>query len=106
MKLSQLLSVDGMVRCYASAREYRGLVEDSPRVSNVILFPIETHIHLDGYINKQSIQFWALENPSFTIVNPVHPEGVTVRCALLSIRTFGSMFIDGAFTCYVCQYAE
>jgi hypothetical protein len=101
MQLSQPLSEDGIVRCYSSAREYRGLLEDSPRVLNVVLFPIETHFPLDGYINKQRIQFRALENPGFTFANPMLPEGITVWCAFSSIRTFGPIFINGAVTCDV-----
>jgi hypothetical protein len=72
------------------------LLEDNSGVLNVAWFSDEVHIHLDGYVNKQNIQFWASENPWLTVANPLHPERVTVWCALLIVGIFGPLIIDGA----------
>jgi hypothetical protein len=47
--------------------------EDNPGVVNATRFSNEAHFHLDGYINKQNVRFWASENPRFTVANSLHP---------------------------------
>ncbi|GFT64600.1 transposable element Tc3 transposase [Trichonephila clavipes] len=50
------------------------------------LNPIETvheaHFWLNGYVNKQNCRIWSQANPQVYNETPLHPEKLTVWCAL------------------------
>ncbi|GFT63218.1 hypothetical protein TNCV_4747141 [Trichonephila clavipes] len=46
-----------------------------------ILFSDEAH-WLNGYINKQNCRIWSEANPQVYVETPLHPEKLTVWCAL------------------------
>ncbi|GFS50791.1 hypothetical protein TNCV_4847151 [Trichonephila clavipes] len=47
-----------------------------------ILFSDETHFWLNGYVNKQNCRIWSEVNPQVYVETPLHPEKLTVGCAL------------------------
>ncbi|GFU57412.1 hypothetical protein TNCV_3635881 [Trichonephila clavipes] len=47
-----------------------------------ILFSDEAHFWLNGYVNKQSCRIWSEANPQVYVETPLHPEKLTVWCAL------------------------
>ncbi|GFV08306.1 hypothetical protein TNCV_327401 [Trichonephila clavipes] len=47
-----------------------------------ILFSDEAHFWLNGYINKQKCRIWSEANPQVYVETPLHPEKLTVWCAL------------------------
>ncbi|GFV71688.1 putative DD41D transposase [Trichonephila clavipes] len=47
-----------------------------------ILFSDETHFWLNGYVNKQNCRIWSESNPQAYGETPLHPEKLTVWCAL------------------------
>ncbi|GFW65797.1 hypothetical protein TNCV_586231 [Trichonephila clavipes] len=47
-----------------------------------ILFSDETHFWLNGYVNKQNCRIWSEANPQVYVETPLHPEKLTVWCAL------------------------
>ncbi|GFU49742.1 uncharacterized protein TNCV_2930281 [Trichonephila clavipes] len=47
-----------------------------------ILFSDETHFWLNGYVNKQNCHIWSEANPQVYVETPLHPEKLTVWCAL------------------------
>ncbi|GFX47189.1 transposable element Tc3 transposase [Trichonephila clavipes] len=47
-----------------------------------ILFSDETHFWLNGYVNKQNCRNWREANPQVYVETPLHPEKLTVWCAL------------------------
>ncbi|GFX98754.1 uncharacterized protein TNCV_1503311 [Trichonephila clavipes] len=47
-----------------------------------ILFSDETHFWLNGYVNKQNCRIWSEPNPQVFVKTPLHPEKLTVWCAL------------------------
>ncbi|GFV43877.1 DUF4817 domain-containing protein [Trichonephila clavipes] len=47
-----------------------------------ILFSDETHFWLNGYVNKQNCRIWSEANPEVYVETPLHPEKLTVWCAL------------------------
>ncbi|GFT77070.1 hypothetical protein TNCV_1099461 [Trichonephila clavipes] len=47
-----------------------------------ILFSDETHFWLNGYLNKQNCRIWSEANPQVDVETPLHPEKLTVWCAL------------------------
>ncbi|GFX79556.1 hypothetical protein TNCV_825451 [Trichonephila clavipes] len=47
-----------------------------------ILFTDEAHFWLNGYVNKQNCRIWSEANPQVYVETPLHPEKLTVGCAL------------------------
>ncbi|GFU52960.1 uncharacterized protein TNCV_1142531 [Trichonephila clavipes] len=47
-----------------------------------ILFSDEAHFWLNGYVNKQKCRIWSEANPQVYVETPLHPEKLTVWCAL------------------------
>ncbi|GFV65862.1 uncharacterized protein TNCV_1828321 [Trichonephila clavipes] len=47
-----------------------------------ILFSDEAHFWLNGYVNKQNCHIWSEANPQVYVETPLHPEKLTVWCAL------------------------
>ncbi|GFT24213.1 uncharacterized protein TNCV_2064421 [Trichonephila clavipes] len=42
----------------------------------------EAHFWLNGYVNKQNCRIWSEANPQVYVETPLHPEKLTVLCAL------------------------
>ncbi|GFX59948.1 DUF4817 domain-containing protein [Trichonephila clavipes] len=47
-----------------------------------ILFSDEAHFWLNGCVNKQNCRIWSVTNPQVYVETPLHPEKLTVWCAL------------------------
>ncbi|GFW99054.1 transposable element Tcb2 transposase [Trichonephila clavipes] len=47
-----------------------------------ILLSDEAHFWLNGYVNKQNCRIWSEANPQVNVETPLHPEKLTVWCAL------------------------
>ncbi|GFS48994.1 DDE superfamily endonuclease [Trichonephila clavipes] len=47
-----------------------------------ILFSDKAHFWLNGYVNKQNCRIWSEANPQVYVEIPLHPEKLTVWCAL------------------------
>ncbi|GFU58076.1 DUF4817 domain-containing protein [Trichonephila clavipes] len=47
-----------------------------------ILFSDAVHFWLNGYVNKQNCRIWSEANPQVSVETPLHPEKLTVWCAL------------------------
>ncbi|GFV52066.1 uncharacterized protein TNCV_1324191 [Trichonephila clavipes] len=47
-----------------------------------ILFSDEAHFWLNGYVNKQNCRIWSEANPQVYVETQLHPEKLTVWCAL------------------------
>ncbi|GFV96335.1 retrovirus-related Pol polyprotein from transposon 412 [Trichonephila clavipes] len=57
-----------------------------------ILFSDEAHFWLNGYVNKQNCRIWSEANPQVYVETPLHPEKLTVRCALWAGGIIGPYF--------------
>ena len=57
-----------------------------------ILFSDEAHFLLNGYVNKQNCRIWSEENPHETLETPLHPQKLTVWCALWAEGMIGPDF--------------
>ncbi|GFV54625.1 transposable element Tc3 transposase [Trichonephila clavipes] len=57
-----------------------------------ILFSDEAHFWLNGYVNKQNCRIWSEANPQVYVETPLHPETLTVWCALWAGGIIGSYF--------------
>ncbi|GFU76015.1 transposable element Tc3 transposase [Trichonephila clavipes] len=77
-----------------------------------ILFSDEAHFWLNGYVNKQNCRIWSEANPQVYVETPLHPEKLTVWCALWAGGIIGPYFFkndeghnfqqDGA-TCHTAR---
>ncbi|GFY05166.1 DUF4817 domain-containing protein [Trichonephila clavipes] len=47
-----------------------------------ILFSNEARFWLNGYVNKQNCRIWSEANPQVYVETPLHPEKLTLWCAL------------------------
>ncbi|GFV20315.1 hypothetical protein TNCV_4140781 [Trichonephila clavipes] len=56
------------------------------------LFPDEAHFWLNGYVNKQNCRIWSEANPQVYVETPLHPEKLTVWCALWAGGIIGPYF--------------
>ncbi|GFX59233.1 hypothetical protein TNCV_4304651 [Trichonephila clavipes] len=50
-----------------------------------ILFSDEAHFWLNGYVNKQNCRIRSEANPQVYVETPLHPEKLTVWCALWAV---------------------
>ncbi|GFV58054.1 uncharacterized protein TNCV_538671 [Trichonephila clavipes] len=50
-----------------------------------ILFSDEAHFWLNGYVNKQNCRICSEANPQVYVETPLHPEKLTVWCALWAV---------------------
>ncbi|GFV37018.1 putative transposable element [Trichonephila clavipes] len=57
-----------------------------------ILFSDEAHFWLNGYVNKQKCRIWSEANPQVYVETPLHPEKLTVWCALSAGGIIGPYF--------------
>ncbi|GFX65429.1 putative transposase [Trichonephila clavipes] len=57
-----------------------------------ILFSDEAHFWLNGYVNKQNCRIWSEANPKVYVETPLHPETLTVWCALWASGIIGPYF--------------
>ncbi|GFV47991.1 transposable element Tc3 transposase [Trichonephila clavipes] len=57
-----------------------------------ILFSDEAHFWLNGYVNKQNCRMWSEAIPQVYVEAPLHPEKLTVWCALWAGRIIGPYF--------------
>ncbi|GFU99910.1 transposable element Tc3 transposase [Trichonephila clavipes] len=59
-----------------------------------ILFSDEAHFWLNGYVNKQNCRIWSEANPQVYVETPLHPEKLTVWCALWAARAIIDLLKD------------
>ncbi|GFV15911.1 uncharacterized protein TNCV_988941 [Trichonephila clavipes] len=57
-----------------------------------ILFSDEAHFWLNGYVNKHNCRIWSEANPQVYVETPLHPEKLTVWCALWAGGIIGPYF--------------
>ncbi|GFT13581.1 putative DD41D transposase [Trichonephila clavipes] len=57
-----------------------------------ILFSDEAHFWLNGHVNKQNCRIWSEANPQVYVETPLHPEKLTVWCALWAGGIIGPYF--------------
>ena len=63
-----------------------------PDFHKQIFFSDEAHFWLNGYVNKQNCRIWSEDNPQVYVKTPLHPEKMTVWCALWAGGIIGPYF--------------
>ncbi|GFT96028.1 uncharacterized protein TNCV_313141 [Trichonephila clavipes] len=57
-----------------------------------ILFSDDAHFWCNGYVHKQNCRIWSEANPQVYVETPLHPEKLTVWCALWAGGIIGPYF--------------
>ena len=65
-------------------------------------FSDESHIHLNGYINRQTTLFLGFERPDDIIQKPLHSAWVTIWCAVSGYGTLGPYFVEDGAQPHLC----
>ena len=60
---------------------------------DLLMMSDEAHFHMNGFINKQNFRHWATENPQIMQEKTLHPQRVTVWCAIMHDRVIGPYFL-------------
>ncbi|GFV48407.1 hypothetical protein TNCV_3026771 [Trichonephila clavipes] len=55
---------------------------DRAKLASLLTTSDEAHFWLNGYVNKQNCRIWSEANPQVYAETPLHPEKLTVWCAL------------------------
>ncbi|GFX59409.1 uncharacterized protein TNCV_4793451 [Trichonephila clavipes] len=68
----------------SSQHEQSQIFEDDCEIVFNFVYVIsdEAHFWLNGYVNKQNCRIWSEANPQVYVETPLHPEKLTVWCAL------------------------
>jgi hypothetical protein len=61
---------------------------------NIVRFPDEAHLHLDGVVNKQNVLLWTPENPRVIHENVHHAPRITVWVAISSHGLLWPIFFE------------
>lgn len=69
-------------------------LENDEHFYRKILFSDEAHFWLNGYVNKQNCRIWSDENPHEILQTTLHPDKVTVWCAIHAGGVIGPYFFE------------
>ncbi|GFV73580.1 uncharacterized protein TNCV_1269601 [Trichonephila clavipes] len=90
---SDLFSVCGLAIHQNDHQTRRRFVEWAQNeIHKRILFRDEAHFWLNGYVNKQNCRIWSEANLQVCVETPLHPEKLTVWCALWAGGIIGPYF--------------
>ena len=64
------------------------------QISSVTSFSDESHIYLNGYINRQTTRFLGFERPDVVVQKPLHSARVTIWCAVSGHGILGPYFFE------------
>ncbi|GFW71193.1 DUF4817 domain-containing protein [Trichonephila clavipes] len=78
----------------------RALLEEWDRILQLVINGLidsmpqsdEAHFWLNGYVTKQNCRIWSEANPQVYVETPLHPEKLTVWCALWAGGIIGPYF--------------
>lgn len=77
-------------------RKVLELIENDPTVIDNLFMSDEAHFDLNGNVNKQNCRFWAESSPHVIHEVKLHPQRVTVWCAVSSKCIIGPFFFENA----------
>ncbi|GFU23810.1 putative transposase [Trichonephila clavipes] len=81
-------SID-VYKCIVPSR--RGGTLNSRRAASPLMSD-EAHFWLTGCVNKQNCRIWSEANPQVYVETPLHPEKLTIWCALWASGIIGPYF--------------
>ncbi|GFW17583.1 uncharacterized protein TNCV_2651411 [Trichonephila clavipes] len=79
----EIVRIDTSPQVFVSGSNlYTGGIFVDGSLKNTPLHSDEAHFWLNGYVNKQNCRIWSEANPKMYVETPLHPEKLTVWCAL------------------------
>ncbi|GFW34631.1 uncharacterized protein TNCV_952591 [Trichonephila clavipes] len=78
--------------CNISQDQIDNLILSMRRRYKACIASDEAHFWLNGYVNKQNCRIWSEANPQVYVETPLHPEKLTVWCALWAGGIIGPYF--------------
>lgn len=111
----QLISESQVIRRFNFASEFCEMIDREEVRMRDVIFSDEAHFWLNGYVNRQNYRIWGSEKPNFVNTKPLHPQKLTVFCAVGYEEIFGPVFIyqtvdsdayEGILTDYLLPAAE
>jgi len=84
-------------RRFQFAETLLGMLQ-SGEITGKIWFTDEAHFHLNGYVNKQNYRIWGTENPHEVIEATLHPQRLSVFCAIGAGGIVGPFFTQERMT--------
>ena len=69
------------------------LARDIDNFSEKMIMSDEAHFHLSGHVNKQNSRFWGSGNPQIIHKTSLHPQKVTVWCAIHAKMSLDLIFL-------------
>lgn len=94
IQVGQRLSNQDMNARVAYCGQFLAMLYENPDFLNNVWFSDESHIHLEGYINKQTTRFLGFDKPDVIIQKPLHSARVTIWCAVSAHGVIGPYFIE------------
>ena len=70
------------------------MVYEDPDFLLNMWFSDESHIHLDGFINRITTSFLGFERPDVIVQKPIHSEHMMVWCAVSGNGALDPYFIE------------
>ena len=98
IQVQQPLTQNSIEMRLVFANEMLELIRTQKLDYRKIWFSDEVHFQLDGYVNKQNYRHWGTQNPHLAVVRPLHPERITVWCAISYDDIIGPYFITDSIT--------
>ena len=74
--------------------QFLAMVYGDPDFLLNMWFSDESHIHLDGFINRQTMHFLCFWRPDVIVQKPLHSEHVMIWCAVSGNGVLGPYFIE------------
>ena len=93
IQIQQPLSPGNFVERVDFANVVLQMIDENKIDINKIHFTDEAHFDLNGYVNKQNYRHWGTSNPHLAVVRPLHPQRVTVWCAISSAGIIGPIIV-------------
>ena len=94
IQIKQKLNLDNIENQLQFANTVIDMVDNEQIDVNKIWFSDECHFWLEGYVNKQNWRHWGTENPHLVVAKPLHPQRITVWCAISGGDIIGPIFIE------------
>lgn len=98
VQIGQQLTTAAVDKRYDFACDICQEIDDGNLDPTKIIFSDEAHFWLGGYVNRQNYRIWGTQKPELLRTKPLHPEKLTVWCALTADRIYGPYFIDSSIT--------
>lgn len=94
VQLQQPLTQSNFDQRFNFANDVLELIRNKTTDVKRIHFSDEAYFQINGYVNKQNYRYWGTENPHLSVIRPLHPQKVSVWCAISHGGIIGPFFLS------------